>query len=277
MKKKHFKVYFVRPSVGRKGATLKELIASLSKENGRHLPTEDIQNDKYQIRDLERVGKVWKGVFAKLRDEAPHIVGADNTESAIPLGEDDHILEKCFFLYREESNVLVWQYHKSAGGLSRAADYLSATAGEVVTLPYIQDSDKLEDVLRKPIYEIEFDYARSSGERPASGPPSWDQAQFDTMAHLDAAKAKFMVRAPRSGRLSADRAKQFLLGLVGRPGTGKVRIRLTGEENPIDLFLSPVHDKIEIELSGSYPDAADVFAGLEKAYDRQRDRITLTP
>lgn len=277
MKKKHFKVYFVRPSVGKKGDTLQGLIRSLSAENGQHLPTADIQNDKYQIRDLERVGKVWKGVFAKLRDDAPHIVGADNTESAIPLGKDDHVVEKCFFLYREESNVLVWQYQKSAGGLSRAADYLSATAGEAVTLPYIQDSDKLEDVLRKPIYEIEFDYARPPGERPPSGSPSWDQAQFDAMAHLDAAKAKFMVRAPRSGRLSADRAKEFLLGLVGRPGTGKVRIRLTGEENPVDLFLSPVRDKIEVELLGSYPDAAEVFSGLEKAHDRQRDRITVTP
>jgi len=241
------------------------------------LPIADIQNDKYQIRDLEKVGRVWKGAFAKLRDEAPHIVSADNTESAIPLGEDDHILEKCFFLYREESNVLIWQYHKSAGGISRAADYLSKAAGEMITLPYIQDIDKLEDALRKPIYEIEFDYARPPGEQPSAGPPVWDQAQFDAMAHLDAAKARFMVRAPRRGRLSAERAKQYLLGLLGRPGTDKVRIRLTGEENPIDLFLSPVHDKIELELVGSYPDAGDVFVGLENAYDRQRDRITLMP
>ena len=67
-------------------------LQSASDAHGQHLPPVSINEDRYQIRDLVRVGMVWGGSFAKLRSDAPHIVDSQNTERQIELDAGD----QCF-------------------------------------------------------------------------------------------------------------------------------------------------------------------------------------
>ena len=92
------------------------------------------------------------------------------------------------------------------------------------------------------------------------------------MAGIDAAHAKFTLRAPRNGGL-ADQAKQMVRQILGTPGTGKVRIKLADDKEPIELFMAPLKDSLKVEMIGRYPLAVHVFEGLEEAFNRQRGSI----
>lgn len=55
----------------------------------------------------------------------------------------------------------------------------------------------------------------------------------------------------------------------------KIRVRLTDEADPIELFAAPLKDKIVVEQRGRYPTAADVFSELERAYDRNLGALSV--
>lgn len=137
MAKKTYQVRFARPVVGSNGAPLASLLTRLHAQHGEHLPARDFGGDRYQVRDLVKVGTVWKGTFGKLRDDAPHLVNGADEEKELDLEDGDRLLEKCHYLYREQGNLLVWQLNRSSGGMSRFEDYLGALHDEPVLVPLI--------------------------------------------------------------------------------------------------------------------------------------------
>ena len=267
---KNFKVFFARTAVGREGVALSPLLLKAVQEHGANLPVLDLSGEKYQMRDLQSIGTVVKGAFVKLRDDAPHVVAADDREHELALEEGDHLIEKCHFLLRERGNVLVWQANRSAGGLTRAQDYLSALLQELVALPHVMNDAELEKVLNGNLYELDFAYDRPAAI--AGQAPRWNQNAFDMMAGVDAAHAKFTLRAPRNGSLS-ERIKQMVREVLGATGTGKVRVKLTEDKEPVELFMAPLKDSIRVEMFGRYPAAATVYQELEAAYERQKPLI----
>lgn len=267
---KLFRVFFARTAFGQKAGAIAPRLARAVQDHGSNLPVLDLSGDKHQMRDLQQTGTVWKGTFVKLRDDAPHVVAADDRERELDLDDGDYLIEKCHFLLRERGNVLVWQTNRSAGGLSRAQEYLGALFEDVVALPQVMNDAELETVLNGQLYELDFAY-----DRPAVIPgqaPQWNQDAFDMMANIDAAHAKFTLRAPRNGSLG-ERIKQMVRQLLNTPGTGKVRVKLTEDKELVELFMAPLKDIIRVEMFGRYPRANDVFAELEQAYGRQRENI----
>ena len=95
------------------------------------------------------------------------------------------------------------------------------------------------------------------------------------MSGVDAAHAKFTLRAPRGGSL-ADRTKQMVREMIPALGVSKVRVKLTEDKELIELFMAPLKDEIRVEMIGRYPIPLDVFEALEQAYDRCRDDIPRT-
>ncbi|MEI7762945.1 MAG: hypothetical protein WCI85_06900, partial [Comamonadaceae bacterium] len=61
---------------------------------GHHLPAIEMEGEHFQVRNLLHVGRFWRGSFARLRDEAPHVIGVTNIEREIDLEVGDRILEK---------------------------------------------------------------------------------------------------------------------------------------------------------------------------------------
>lgn len=264
---KNYKVYFSRTAMGEEGAPITDLFKAGLDEYGPHWPIETLGGESFQMRDIERTGRVWRGTFVKLRDDAPHIVSAKNRERELELEVGDRIIEKCHFIYRELRNILIWQTNRTAGGLSRAQEYLSAIAESTfVALPQVMNAAELERVLAGQIYELDFAY-----DRPVqlqNDAPKWNQNAFDMMSKVDAAHAKFTLRAPRKGGL-AETAKAMVRQLIPAIGIEKIRVRLTDESEPIELFMAPLKDTIRVELVGRYPAAKAVYEGLEEAFVRQ--------
>lgn len=270
MKKHKYQVRFARPLAGRRGQALGVALAPLHQRHGAHLPAHDAGGERYQVRDLRKVGRVWQGTFGKLRDDAPHLVTATNEERELALDDGDRLLEKCHFLYREVGNLLVWQFNRASGGMSRFEVYMSHLWGEPVLVPVISNTGRIEEILSRSIYEVSWSFDRPQSLDGAA--PRWNQAQFDTMKQMDAGHAKFDFRAQRGGQLSAA-VKDMVRQALGLPGVEKIRVRLTDESDPIELFAAPLKDKIEVMQSGRYPAAADVFTALEEAYDRHRSYL----
>lgn len=274
MKPKTYRVLFASTSVGKDGLPLGPELRSVVAAHGENLPAIPLGGEKFQMRELKRTGTVWQGSFVKLRDDAPHVVAADNKEHELELEDGDHIIEKCYFLLREAQNLVIWQANRSAGGLSRVEDYLSELLGMVVALPPVMNQSELDRVLNGKLYEIDFAYARPPMD--ANGRAPWDQKSFDMMNSVDAAHAKFTLRAPRGGNLGKA-VMDMVKGLVKSPDAEKIRVRLTDEADPIELFMAPLRDKITVEMNGRYPQPKSVFEGLEEAYDRHRAYLAKKP
>lgn len=268
---KTYKVYFSRPFIDEPGIQLAQRLLIATQQYGQHLPIMVLHGEKFQMRDLQQVNTVWKGSFAKLRDDAPHVVAANDQEHPLHLEDGAHIIEKCHFLLRERENLLVWQVNKTAGGLSRTEDYLKQVLDTRVLFPQIMNNDQLDRVMAGQIYELDFSY-----DRPPQldlDAPRWNQDTFDIMANINAAHAKFMMRAPNRRQGLAQAAKQMIIQALRLRGPRKIRVFLTDESEPIELFMAPLKDTIRVEMLGRYPEASRVFEELEAAYDRQHENI----
>lgn len=270
MIRKNFKVQFATTSVGSEGERLSQYLPDLLKRYGEHLPVFETQHDKHQIRDLKRVNHVWMGAFCKLRTDPPHIATERGQEEEIDLADDEFVLEKCHFLYKEGSDVVVWQVNQTAGGLSRASAYLSQVLDTSVMLLYVMDAERLEEVLKGQIYEISYHYAMPHHEYDDA--PAWGQRQFDTMNEVGAAKAIVTLRAGRKSHMSG-KAADFVRSLFRSHDVDKLRVRLTDETDPIELFAAPLRESIAVNMQGRYPDPQDVFAELEDAFERNRSHF----
>ncbi|MEX8519049.1 MAG: DUF6731 family protein [Leptothrix sp. (in: b-proteobacteria)] len=275
-KSKDYKVYFARTKQGKKGIPISTALRAAVQTHGTNLPALDISNEWYQIRNLVRTGTVWQGVFAKLRPDPPHIVNSINqVEREIDLQHGDHIVEKCYFIFRERKNVMIWQVNRQAGSLHWAEKYLSRIFNEVVMLPLVMNEAELQRVLARDLYEIWYTYDRRTSN--LSNPPVWTQGEFDMLKRVDAAHAAVKLRAERGGRL-ASAAKDLVRGLIASDSSAKkVRVRLTDESEFIELFSAPLRDSITVPIEGRYPLARAVYEELEHAYDRHRADIAEQP
>jgi hypothetical protein len=271
MASKKFKVHFTTTTLGNQAQSIDTALANAVQMYGANLPAKNLDGDEFQFRELVKVGSVWTGVFARLRIDAPHIVDASDREREIDLEAGDRIVDKCHFIYRAASNILIWQVNKTAGGLSKAQAYLSQIFQNYVDLPQIMNEDDIDRVLAGQLYEVTFGYARP--ESLTEKAPTWNQNAFNMMSDVHAAQAKFMLRAPRGGGL-AKSAKQMVKELLGGDGIGKIRVRLTDESDPIELFMAPLHDSVQIAMLGQYPNAREIYVALEAAFDRQKNKIS---
>ncbi|MDO8775803.1 MAG: hypothetical protein Q7K57_45300 [Burkholderiaceae bacterium] len=165
---------------------------------------------------------------------------------------------------------MIWQVNRAAGGLTRAENYLSQIFETATLLPMVMNEAELDRVMAGQLYEIDFAY-----DRPASltsNAPVWNQNEFNMMSTVGAAYAKFTLRAPRRGHLM-DAAKNYVRQVLATNGTKKIRVRLTDESDPIELYMAPLKDGFQIDFLGRYPAAKDVYSELEEAFDRQQESI----
>ena len=271
MPTKDFRVYFATTACGPQATPLAPTLRELFTEHGANLPAVELGDDNYQVRNLVRTGTVWVGEFAKLRDDAPHIVDLNDDEVEIGLEEGERVIDKCVFIYRERRDVLVWQVNRPAGGLSKFASYWSVLLDVLVSIPQVMNNAEIDRVLNGQLYELTFAYDRPDQLDDAA--PAWNQKAFDLMENVHAAHAKFTMRAPRGGGLTNPAKTWIRRMLHGVNGFEKIRVRMTDDTDPIDLFMSPLKDSITVELINRYPSRAQVQQELEDAYERKRHAL----
>jgi hypothetical protein len=229
----------------------------------------------YEVRDFRAVnnGAVILGVFAVLRDDAPHIRGQDRTERAIPLADDEGLIEKNHFIFYAATGLLVYQVNHRANHPMRFEQYLTDLSGlhHAVVFGDILTRDawkKLSKGLVKKV-EVTIDVPKDPS---AFDPDDFTGPTLRTMERAGAHKAMVTLSAARGDTMSAWIREQ-LLRLKGGSHIDRLQVRLDGEEHPLDLLANTVRDRIEVVMNGRYPDTPQTFTELERAYQRQRETL----
>lgn len=228
---------------------------------------------RYEFRDIRshNAGQVIQGVLAVLRDEAPHIRGADGAERPIELQENEHVIEKNYFLLFRQQQLLVWQVNGRASHVSRmermvtllAANNYTVTFGDVVNRAALQ---RLEQGTVKR-FEVRLARPRNA---EAIDPNNWERSALELMAGVDGTVISIEVSTRRKGRGLSDASKALMHRLLNRGDVRKLAVKLDRERLPVDLFADCVHDRIEVQMDGLYPIPRSIFEELQRAKDRQQ-------
>lgn len=278
---KDFKVRFYRvtlqSSENVRPMTAQELFRHLQRlAIGGLCPPFNADNLGYEIRDLvvHNRGAVYQGIFATIRDDAPHIREAQGGERIIPLADDEGILEKNHFIYYSAQSVLTYQVNQRASHPTRFETYLRAMAG-------MGHAVSLDDMLTRDAWERlrdgvvkEFDVSFDAPHDPAAYDPTEFSAEsMRLMEQAGAGRMNLKLKATRGHQGMRQWVKQIARQLRRDTQVRKLQVRLDGDESPIDLIADVIREKITVEMDGRYPNSRRTFEELEAATRRAQDAI----
>jgi hypothetical protein len=274
MAEKSYRVFFYTTAIGSDGATLSDGLDQLKgsiTSNG-HLTHQPLDDHIFQLRDLayDKSKGGWKGVFGRLRSDAPNVITADDMENALPLSPTDLLIEKSHFLYKPKENLLIWQSNIDVGSVNRFALYLSNALNDQVWLNLIVDVPDLQRVMNGTVkyYEIKV----ATPKTPLQKTPSYSQAMFDLMNGVGGSTIKCRVSA---GRDTLDeKVKRTIKDLMNEPTTESLKVGLEGDLDPVDLFTDKISAKITVTLNGHYPNPADIYNLLDYAFHQNKDQLS---
>jgi hypothetical protein len=228
----------------------------------------------YELRDFESFngGASYRGVLAVLRDDAPNIRTATGGEKPIQLEVDEHVIEKNHFLYFRENELLVWQVNGRASHISRLEAYLANVAGHAVSLADVLNEQAIKRLDNGIIQRLEIRVARVRNAE-AVDPNSWVGSTFDLMNGLDGTTLSIDIGTRRKKRGLSAKAMGVVHGLMARPETRSLRVKLDGQDDLIDLFADCIKDRIGVGMVGLYPVPAEIFSALAAAKDNQKGAL----
>lgn len=279
---KEFKVRFYRVSTQSADEddqlTPPMLFANLHRHAGRDglCPAVNVDTLGYEIRDLvsHNRGAVYQGVFATIRDDAPHIREAQGGERIIPLADDEGILEKNHFIYYSNQSVLVYQVNMRASHPTRFEDYLRTMAGAAHTV-------SLDDMLTRDAWERlrdgvvkQFDVMFDAPNDPrAYDPTDFSAENMAMMERAGAGRISLTQKATRGHQGMGQWVKRTARQLSRDAQVRKLKVRLDGDETPIDLIADVIREKMTVEMDGRYPNSRRTFEELEAAKRRAQGAI----
>lgn len=279
MANKSYRALFFTTSLGRNNTRyfLRDILQPLIYANTQqapHLPVINISSTDYQVRDIALTGassNVIQGVFGRLRDDAPNKIDNSGNESQLGLLPTDKLVEKCHFLYYQNTDIFVWQSSREVASPERFADYISTLVSNLCSSPHvfnvlpIVDPNSLQRALNGTVKSIECKISRPNS--PLNAQPRWNQNAFELMNAVNGATVKINVSAAR-GILQNTRA--LINQLVSDNSVTLLKVKIDGEDDPIDLFADRVAEKITVNLNGHYPVPQDILNRLDSAYSNQR-------
>ena len=271
---KKYKVLFFTTAVGPNGDPLGTALPNPLVGNAImpvHLAVQPIDGHEFQIRDFTRIGTslTWKGVFGRLRDDAPNVVNVQGLESVIPLQQTDRLLEKCHFLYMEDHDILIWQVNNDVAHVSRFTNYLSLLMNTPVFANTVVGANALQRVIAGTVKSIECKVA--TPRVPLGQIPNYSQPMFDLMNGVQGSTIKINISAGR-GALAGN-VRQLINWAMGNPDTKALKAKIEGEIDPVDLLVNRISDSIQVQLYGHYPRANDVFNGLDQAFTNKTTEL----
>lgn len=273
---KHYGVRFYRGRVGADGnaGMVSEILLRMYlawRINGDPIPQWDAGSCKYELRDLVSFndGASFKGVLAVLRDDAPHIRGADGIERDIPLDVNEHVIEKNHFLFFRDNELLVWQVNGRASHISRLEQYITMLAPETIVFDDIINRSALARLENGIVKRFRLRVAKSKNAA-AVNPENWEDGAFELMNGIDGTTLQVEIATRRKAQGLSGSVKAAIHRLLDRGETRALEVRLEGDKEPIDLFADCVRDKMQVDMNGMYPFPESIYSELSAAKDRQQ-------
>lgn len=270
MAKKSFKVLFYTTKFGSNDLCLRDCGSSLTASlKSKHLPKVEFEENNYQIRDLVISESEWRGVFGRLRPDAPNEIDVNDYESKLPLKPKSFLIEKVYFIYKPKHDILIWQNNTDVGFTGKIEFYLSRILSDNFFVYSITRGSSLDKVLSGEVKYYEAKVAMPKTK--LSNVPKYEQQTFDLMKGVGGATISYKISAV-NGILNGniyDRIKNILAS----DSTKSLKVKLAEDDEPIDLFVERISDRMSVDLIGHYPDPTDIFSRLNYAFDKNRSDL----
>ena len=264
--------YTVQVGAGGVNAAFTGFLTDLAENDGISAPRSDNNGNEWIIKSVVGNRRYYSGVYGKLRkNDIPKIGDEAGHEEEIQLEDHQGLIEKNYFLYYPQQNLLVWQVNVSASWPASFASYLTDHFGEATIFHPVVTVDNMERFMRG---DAELVKAELTIARPTN-PELYDNDDFSRsvmqlMNGTEAASIRLSVVANRPGGRGERLPNQLKDSINMLTDSGVVRrakadVSYDGETHPIDLIYDRLKAKITVDLIGRYPDHRMVLSELASA------------
>lgn len=212
------------------------------------------------------------GQFRKFRNtDIPEIGSLGEDAEQIELEDDEGLIEKNFFVYYEEHDLLAWHKNSHSSGVNQFVNFLGTTAGVRVTAGPILQSDAISRLMSG---DVELKKIEITLPRPTN-PRLYPDDDFGagimgmmTDADADSLKISMGVdlrRADTEGKLT-QRLKRTLRNLANSgASTARAHVFEDGVEYPIDLIADRVFSWQSVETNAYFPPNFTMYGIIDTA------------
>ncbi len=284
-KSKRYTVRFYKARYGADGkaGTLYDLFGKHLRKK-RPLKVMPAGDTAYQIRGLTKAidGKSITGYLVRFRLDKP-AVGSKLTleEEYLELEKGKEFIEKnhfILFVEKPDVEILGCQCSREGGVISALAHYLIHLIDNATTITFddILTKESLDVIFKKGLIKnVEFSVARPINKEYKVNPKdSWTQDAFDMLKDVGASNftGKIAVRSRSTGLLK--RAQEYIKQLMKSSYTKKLKVKVSGVDEPIDLFAERIHDKIDVPVSdGGVIMSVDIYNGIRGVKEQKQHHI----
>lgn len=233
------------------------------------LSAEAMGTSAFQVRQLKREGSGQiSGSFVRFRDESPLVGTRTSEDERVALDDHEETLEKNHFVVFKDANdveIVGFQMSLEGGHPTSLAAYLTRIAGEqsTISLADIPTADAMEQLMNGVVKGVAFRIAKPKKKSYQPNPEdTWTNRSIQFMESTGASTfaGSVSIRSPKKGLLND--VKQQLRFLLESPQTRSLKVKLSEVNEPIDLFMERVHEKINVTLIKGRPESTAVISGI---------------
>lgn len=237
----------------------------------------------FQIKNVVRNENVIHGVFVKFREnDLPHIGNRTSLEEKdIELLEGEGLIEKNYFLYDLQLDVITFQVNSAACNIYQVAQLFTALLGETVSFNPILTLDAAERLLSNDIRPTKLQLSVAAPRNPQLyNSNDFSSNVMQLMTSTEGASISLTISAnAQGGGLRQVLSDTVKTGMLAFSHSDDVTVRVGKvwyEEgaDPIDLVADRIRGKTSpIEMQGRYPLERDILTSLNNVRMEHRQQI----
>lgn len=282
LRMKKYTVRFYTPRYGADG-TAGSVFSDLLAYSAKVTPIMPAGDTAYQIRGLisSLDGNSLSGYLVRFRLDKPAVGSKFNlNEEYLELDDDKEFIEKNhFILFKEKSSELIgFQCCREGAVISVLGRYLTFLNGESETISFddILTKESLDVIFNKGLIKsVEFSVMRPLAKAYQPNPnDTWTQESFEILSGVGGNKftAKIAVTAKDKGLLHKTKTK--IKHLIKSEYTKKLKVKVSGESEPIDLLAERIAGKIDVPVQlGGIIKAEDIYNAIRDVKDQKQHHI----
>lgn len=247
-------------------------------------PTVELGGVNHEIRDLRRLpgGHAFRGIFAKFRsDDLPHAGVPGGPERELDLDEQEGLIEKNYFLYLREHELLFYQQNRNGSVPSRLGKYLSRVAHDTILFDPVLQPHAMRRLMRGEVEIRTLDLSFARPTNPELFPADdWGHRLFEVLSGAGGTSMRLHIgtdarsKDPRDHHLRKrlKRGVREILNLT-KVTTARLEVEEDGVTHPIDLISDRLRSTQDVEMGGRYPVPGSMYEALGAARDELNDQL----
>lgn len=235
--------------------SLDELCNEYKNDGKYDFPLIKIDDISYHIRGVTKnADKSISGYIVKYKENVHDSSSLSSLEEkVINLGSDNAFIEKNHFIIFVEKNnfqLLSYQHSRDGTTINTLISYLNSIFDINVVHEDILTKESLDEVFDKGmIKKVEFKIHKPVSKHYQPDPnSSWTTNAFNEMMQSGATTFSGTIGTNSKTKGLTNRVKNEVKQMLKLESTKSLKVRLSNDSKPIDLFAERIYDKITVRL-----------------------------